>query len=88
MRAVWFEAALNGPWGRQLDSPITVGEIIACARAGASIIHRHAYGAATGGRRAVLRDVAPPVPRPIWRRLPLPPRYSPCPPTAIRKKTA
>lgn len=54
MRAVWLEAALNGPWGRerQPDIPITVQEIVAdgvaCARAGAAIIHLHAYDAATG----------------------------------------
>lgn len=54
MRAVWLEAALNGPWGRdrQPDIPITVEEIvadgIACAQAGAAIIHLHAYDAATG----------------------------------------
>lgn len=54
MRAVWLEAALNGPWGRdrQPDIPITVEEIvaegIACATAGAAIIHLHAYDAASG----------------------------------------
>jgi len=54
MRAVWLEAALNGPWGRdrQPDIPVTVEEIvadgIACAQAGAAIIHLHAYDAASG----------------------------------------
>ncbi|MGD9770025.1 MAG: 3-keto-5-aminohexanoate cleavage protein [Pseudolabrys sp.] len=54
MRAVWLEAALNGPWGRdrQPDIPVKVEEIvadgIACAKAGAAIIHLHAYDAATG----------------------------------------
>jgi len=54
MSPVWLEAALNGPWGRdrQPDIPVTIEEIvadgIACAQAGAAIIHLHAYDAATG----------------------------------------
>src|SRR5215510_12465461 len=49
MRNVWIEAALNGPWSRsrQPGIPDTVGAIIgegiACAVAGACIIHTHAY---------------------------------------------
>ena len=49
MRKVWIEVALNGAWGRTLQPgiPETVEEIvadgIACARAGASIVHTHAY---------------------------------------------
>jgi 3-keto-5-aminohexanoate cleavage enzyme len=49
MRKVWIEAALNGPWSRarQAAIPDTVGAIvadgIACAAAGACIIHVHAY---------------------------------------------
>lgn len=49
MRRVWIEAALNGPWSRahQPGIPDTieaiVAEGIACARAGAAIIHTHAY---------------------------------------------
>src|SRR5580698_9791134 len=49
MRKVWIEAALNGPWRRagQPGIPDTVEAIIAegiaCARAGATIIHTHAY---------------------------------------------
>lgn len=49
MRKVWIEAALNGPWSRahQPSIPDTVEAIItegiACARAGAAIIHTHAY---------------------------------------------
>jgi 3-keto-5-aminohexanoate cleavage enzyme len=49
MRKVWIEAALNGPWSRahQPGIPDTVDAIIAegiaCARAGATIIHTHAY---------------------------------------------
>ena len=48
-RKVWLEVALNGAWSRrgQPGAPITVGELvaegIACARAGAAIIHVHAY---------------------------------------------
>jgi uncharacterized protein (DUF849 family) len=54
---VWLEAALNGPWGRGLQPgiPITVAEIvadgIACAEAGAAILHVHAYDAATGRQK-------------------------------------
>jgi 3-keto-5-aminohexanoate cleavage enzyme len=56
-RTVSLEAALNGPWGRTLQPgmPITVGELIAegiaCARAGAAIIHVHAYDERTGRQR-------------------------------------
>lgn len=48
---VWLEVALNGAVGRtfQPNIPVTPDEIIAegvaCARAGASIIHLHAYNA-------------------------------------------
>ncbi|MGY2049975.1 3-keto-5-aminohexanoate cleavage protein [Methylobacterium sp. JK268] len=51
---VWIEAALNGPWtrARQPGMPLTVAEVVregvACARAGAAIIHVHAYDPATG----------------------------------------
>ncbi|WP_372023683.1 3-keto-5-aminohexanoate cleavage protein [Tistrella mobilis] len=53
-RPVWIEAALNGPWGRdrQPGIPVTEAEIIAdgiaAARAGAGIIHVHAYDPETG----------------------------------------
>jgi uncharacterized protein (DUF849 family) len=49
MRKVWIEAALNGAWSRawQPGIPDTVEAIvaegIACAQAGATIIHVHAY---------------------------------------------
>jgi uncharacterized protein (DUF849 family) len=49
MRKVWIEAALNGGWSRALQPgiPDTVEAIItegiACARAGATIVHVHAY---------------------------------------------
>lgn len=50
----WLEVALNGPWTRKYQPriPVTVAEIIeegiACAQAGAAIIHAHAYDEATG----------------------------------------
>jgi uncharacterized protein (DUF849 family) len=50
----WLEVSLNGPWGkaRQPGIPISVGEIVeqavACAKAGAAIVHVHAYDEATG----------------------------------------
>src|SRR6185369_12613706 len=49
MRKVWIEVALNGAWSRKLQPriPDTVEAIvadgIACARAGAAIVHTHAY---------------------------------------------
>ena len=49
-----IEVALNGPWGRERQPlmPITVeaciDEGIACVRAGAAIVHVHAYDPATG----------------------------------------
>ena len=49
MRKVWIEAALNGAWSRawQPGIPDTVDAIIAegvaCAKAGAAIVHMHAY---------------------------------------------
>jgi 3-keto-5-aminohexanoate cleavage enzyme len=57
MPKVWIEAALNGPWGRQrqADIPVSVDEIvadgIASAKAGAAIIHLHAYDENTGRQR-------------------------------------
>ena len=53
-RKTWLEVALNGPWGRERQprAPITVDDIvnegIACAKAGAAIVHIHAYDEATG----------------------------------------
>jgi uncharacterized protein (DUF849 family) len=49
MRKVWIEAALNGPWSRTLQPGIPdtveaiIAEGVACARAGATIVHVHAY---------------------------------------------
>ena len=48
MRKVWIEAALNGAWSRALQPGIPdtveaiIAEGVACARAGAAIIHIHA----------------------------------------------
>jgi uncharacterized protein (DUF849 family) len=56
-RKVWLEVALNGPWSRarQPGIPVAVREIvadgIACAQAGAAIVHVHAYDEATGRQR-------------------------------------
>lgn len=50
----WLEVALNGPWGRRRQPRIPVAvqdiveEAVACAKAGAAIIHAHAYDEATG----------------------------------------
>jgi uncharacterized protein (DUF849 family) len=55
MRKVWIEVALNGAWSRKLQPgiPDTIDAIVeqgvACARAGAAIIHTHAYE--DGGRQ-------------------------------------
>jgi len=57
MTKVWIEAAINGPWGkaRQPGIPISTDEIvvdgIACAKAGAAIIHLHVYDEATGEQK-------------------------------------
>ena len=53
-RKTWLEVSLNGSWTRRRQPliPVAVEEIvaqgIACARAGAAILHLHAYDAATG----------------------------------------
>ena len=50
----WLEVALNGPWGRarQPRIPVAIKEIVddavACAQAGAAVIHVHAYDEQTG----------------------------------------
>jgi uncharacterized protein (DUF849 family) len=57
MTGTILEVALNGPWGRdrQPGIPIRVEDIvaegIACADAGAAVIHVHAYDAETGRQR-------------------------------------
>jgi uncharacterized protein (DUF849 family) len=53
----WIEVSLNGPWSRdrQPGIPISVRDIvaegIACARAGAAIVHVHAYDEQTGRQK-------------------------------------
>ena len=53
----WLEVSLNGPWSRDRQPliPISVKEIvddgIACARAGAAIVHVHAYDEKTGRQK-------------------------------------
>lgn len=50
----WLEVALNGAWtqSRQPGIPVTIRDIveqgITCAKAGAAIVHVHAYDQATG----------------------------------------
>jgi 3-keto-5-aminohexanoate cleavage enzyme len=57
MPKIWIEAALNGAWTRERQPalPVSVEEIvadgIAAAKAGAAIIHLHAYDVATGRQR-------------------------------------
>jgi uncharacterized protein (DUF849 family) len=56
-RQIWLEVALNGPWSRDRQPliPITVKEIVeqgvACARAGAAIVHVHAYDERSGRQK-------------------------------------
>ena len=56
-RKTWLEVALNGPWGRarQPGIPVSVRDIVdeaaACVRAGAAIVHVHAYDEASGAPR-------------------------------------
>jgi uncharacterized protein (DUF849 family) len=53
----WIEVSVNGPWSRdrQPGIPISVKEIvadsIACARAGAAVVHVHAYDEKTGRQK-------------------------------------
>jgi uncharacterized protein (DUF849 family) len=50
----WLEVALNGPWGRRRQPriPVAVQEIVeeavACANAGAAVVHAHAYDEVSG----------------------------------------
>ena len=53
----WLEVSLNGPWSRDRQPliPIAVADIVeqgvACAQAGAAIIHVHAYDENTGRQK-------------------------------------
>jgi uncharacterized protein (DUF849 family) len=50
----WLEVALNGPWGRSRQPRIPVAvkaivdEAVACAQAGAAVVHAHAYDEESG----------------------------------------
>lgn len=61
---VCLEVALNGAWTRRVQPgiPLTpdeiVAEAVACARAGASVVHFHAYDPATGEQTTELELVA------------------------------
>lgn len=54
MHKVCIEVALNGPWTRRVQTTMPespdeiVADAIACAEAGASVVHFHAYDTATG----------------------------------------
>ncbi len=62
---VWLEVALNGPWTRQRQPrmPVTraqlVEEAVACADAGAAIVHVHAYDEGAGRPREAYDLYAP-----------------------------
>lgn len=69
-KKVWIEVALNGGWtrGKQPLLPVTrtdlVNEAVACVRAGASVVHLHAYDEVSGRQNddpavyeAVIREV-------------------------------
>src|SRR5262245_18084058 len=56
-KKTWLEVSLNGPWGRakQPRIPVSVNDIVeegvACAKAGAAVVHVHAYDEATGRQK-------------------------------------
>lgn len=66
---VWLEVALNGSWTRrrQPNIPVAADEIVrdalACADAGASIVHFHAYDPDTGRQRDAYELYAPVIER-------------------------
>lgn len=65
----WLEVALNGPWSRarQPRIPVLADEIVAealaCADAGAAIVHFHAYDPASGRQRDDYELYAPVIER-------------------------
>lgn len=65
MSSVWVEAALNGAWGRERQPaiPVSIDEIIAdgiaAAKAGAAIVHLHAYDVETGRQKDDWQIYAP-----------------------------
>lgn len=64
-KPVWLEVALNGPWSRrhQPRMPVSPDEIVAeglaCADAGAAILHFHPYDPETGRQRDDYEIYAP-----------------------------
>lgn len=62
---VWLEVALNGAWTRrrQPGMPVTraqlVEDAVACAEAGAAIVHLHAYDEDSGTPREAYESYAP-----------------------------
>ena len=95
MRKVWIEAALNGSWGRALQPGIPdtvetiVAEGVACARAGATIVHVHAYdgGAQTYDWQVYARSSKAFVTRSMCRSIPPIRLSSPQAATAARSPT-
>src|SRR6478735_8244691 len=83
MRKVWIEAALNGAWTRALQPGIPdtveaiIAEGVACARAGATIIHTHAYDG--GGPKAFATR---------WTFPSIPPTHRSTPPTLMAPFTS
>ncbi|AUX79455.1 3-keto-5-aminohexanoate cleavage protein [Sinorhizobium fredii] len=66
MSATIIEVALNGPWTRKRQPKIPVAadeiasEAIACSKAGASLVHFHAYDVTTGDQTtdvAVIEEI-------------------------------
>ena len=64
-QGVWLEVALNGAWTRrrQPGMPVTraqiVADAVACAEAGAAIVHVHAYDEDSGDPREAYEIYAP-----------------------------
>lgn len=84
MSTTIIECALNGPWSRAAQPliPITIAECIAdgvaCARAGASILHVHPYDEATGKQRddweiyaRIIEGIRAQVDVPVYPTIPL-----------------
>lgn len=57
VKKTWLEVALNGPWSRkrQPGIPVAIDEIVRqgvdCVKAGAAIVHVHAYDEASGRQK-------------------------------------
>lgn len=92
-----LEVALNGPWSRarQPGIPDTVAAIvaegIACARAGASIVHTHAYE--SGGEQTfdwqvyarIIEGIRAKVDVPVYPSIPTPGMGGPTPEAAVAR---